>query len=330
LVELLIVISIIGLLIQLILPAVQSAREAARATVCQNNLRQVSTAFMLHHDTHRRLPSGGWGWLWAPDPDAGTGPKQPGSWAYSLLPYMEQAPLYELGKGANPKSKSAANKQRLETPVEIFYCPSRRPAGVYRIHPAIPFVRQPFGCDQLEYSSRIDFAANGGGHGYCDWRSGPDSIEKAKDYEFFNPDDGYGILFPRSEITYAQITDGTSNTYLVGEKYLAWGHYYDGMSIGDDQGPFVSDDRDSVRFAGGEVPAPDNEATDAKQDANAIDPKAQSTDPKQDGEEDFTLAFGSAHPTGFFMAFCDGSIRRIEYGIDATIHQHQANRADDH
>lgn len=307
LVELLIVIGIIGLLVQMMLPGVLMSREAARATACQNNLKQLSTAFMLHHDANGQLPSGGWGYRWAPDPDAGSGKKQPGGWAYCLLPYLEQMPLYELGKGANPEIKAAANKQRLSTPVEILYCPSRRPAGAYRVHPAVPYVRQPLGCDQLEEIGRIDYAANAGGNGFTDWKAGPNTLEEAENYEFFDPQNGHGILFPRSEVTYAQITDGTSHTYLVGEKYLAKAHYRDGMSFGDDQGPFVSDDRDSVRFAGGEK-----------------------ADPKQDGEEDVTVGFGSAHPTGFFMAFCDGSVRRIEYGIDRTIHRHQANRADNH
>src|SRR5437868_14411764 len=90
LVELLVVIAIIGVLVALLLPAVQAAREAARRMHCQNNLKQIGIAFHNHTDTFGHLPTGGWGWGWVGDADQGAGVKQTGSWPFNILPFIEQ------------------------------------------------------------------------------------------------------------------------------------------------------------------------------------------------------------------------------------------------
>ena len=96
LVELLVVIFVIGLLVALLLPAIQSAREAARRVECRNNLKQLGLAAMNHLDRHGHFPAGGWGQNWVGDRDRDFGEDQPGGWAFNLLPFLEESALHDL------------------------------------------------------------------------------------------------------------------------------------------------------------------------------------------------------------------------------------------
>ena len=134
LVELLVVISIIGMLVGLLLPAVNMARESSRRTVCQNNLHQLSAAVLGHVQATGFFPSGGWGCNWVGNPDQGTGPNQPGGWIYQILPYLDNGPLHDLGKGLstiNPSVYASSGGTRVCGFLPVLYCPTRRQAQAY-------------------------------------------------------------------------------------------------------------------------------------------------------------------------------------------------------
>ena len=144
LVELLVVMAIIGILVGMLLPAVQSAREAARKNQCMNNLKQMANAAQQHESAQGILPTGGWGSIWAGDPDRGFTKNQPGGWAYNILPYLGEQALHDLGLGLpEPQpgaratvtvadltppfaDKQAALLNLLQTPLALMNCPTRR------------------------------------------------------------------------------------------------------------------------------------------------------------------------------------------------------------
>src|SRR5262245_6637214 len=95
--ELLVVIAIIAILLGLIIPAVQGARESAQRTRCSNNLAELAKAVLNHESQYNRLPTGGWGWGWNGDPTRVNDRRQPGGWAYNLLPFISQQPTHAKG-----------------------------------------------------------------------------------------------------------------------------------------------------------------------------------------------------------------------------------------
>src|SRR5260221_856396 len=101
LVELLVVIAIIGILVALLLPAIQGAREAARRSQCTNNLKQIGIGFINHESTYKFLPGSGWHPWVVGDPLLGAGRNQPGGWMYQILPFIEEQALYDLTDDGN-------------------------------------------------------------------------------------------------------------------------------------------------------------------------------------------------------------------------------------
>ena len=128
LVELLVVITIIGILIALLLPAVQAAREAARQVQCKNHLKQLALACLHHEEIHGHFPAGGWGYLWSGDPTRGFGVGQPGGWIYNVMPYMEQAALYNLGEEGDYVERITGRGRIIQTVLVSLHCPTRRAA----------------------------------------------------------------------------------------------------------------------------------------------------------------------------------------------------------
>lgn len=173
LVELLVVITIIGILIGLLLPAVQNARERGRRTQCANNLKQLTIAAIEHETTHQYYPSGGWVWQWAGDPDRGTGPRQPGGWTYNILPFTENQAIHDLG--ANMSATSTAKRNALalagSMALSMFYCPTRRPAIPY---PNINDYVDTVECNATWHplDGRTDYAANAGTDSGGAWWTG--------------------------------------------------------------------------------------------------------------------------------------------------------------
>jgi prepilin-type N-terminal cleavage/methylation domain-containing protein/prepilin-type processing-associated H-X9-DG protein len=359
LVELLVVITIIAILIALLLPAVQMAREAARNMQCKNHLRQLATACLTHEHCNGALPSGGWCLRWTGDPDRGFGRKQPGGWTYNILPYIEQQALHDLGANSDAATKSAKAVIMSTTPLAGFYCPTRRPATLYPNGGNAGLGTDParaYNCNGgvgLTLVAKIDYAANGGSRVV-------DNIDQSLAPAFVNnttiqavdadPNewiDTYptmvtpgikngapvryyslcnGVIYSVSRVTMSDITDGASNTYLVGEKYLNADRYVDGAAACDISYQFTGYSDTSVRWSGSYY---DN--ADARDRTDASSAPAYPSPPMQDKPGYASnVVFGSAHAAGFNMAFCDGSVQTMPYAIDHCVHYDLGNRHDGH
>ncbi len=333
-VELLVVITIIGILIALLLPAVQAAREAARQTQCRNNLKQLALGCLNHEQATKQFPSDGWGNRWTGDADRGTDWRQPGGWIYNILPYIEQQPLHDLGAGLpwNDPTKEQLNLQRAATPFSGLNCPTRRPSVTYPWIQADHFRNAAF---PITMVARADYAGNGGDY-YTDpsyggvWDAGgpPSSVTDAE-----NPpgqmtsnarttfttvaQSATGIFYCGSMIKMADVTDGTSNTYLAGEKMMDPDHYTTGQDYGDNEFAMMGDNDDICRWTAFSVNYSTSPAT--------VQYLAPLQDPPGAAIE---YPFGSAHANGFQMAFCDGSVQMLSYSISLEVHRRLGNRKD--
>ncbi len=303
LVELLVVISIMFVLLGVLLPAVQMSREASRRAHCANNVKQLALAVQLFEISHRSYPSGGWGKIWAGVPDLGVGPKQPGGWIYQVLPNLEQEMLFSLG--GSEATNFIQNSQRLSTPLPVLHCPSRRAAGLFPndktwtppLHASVPAL------------ARNDYAMNGGSI-LVRYGSGPASLGEAADFDWPKMSQNNGLCYQRSRVKVGQVTDGLSNTYLLGEKQVPHEHYFSGQDWGDNESAYGGDDRDLTRFTGWEhAPLSDFQTPYPYQD-----PLGGSS-------------FGSPHSI-FHMAFADGSVTAMSYSVDVKVHRLQGDKAD--
>ena len=314
LVELLVVIAIIGILMSLLIPGMSAMRELGRRTQCQNNVKQMSTAINAHLVAQGHFPTGGWGYGWVGDPDCGFGLGQPGGWIYNILPFMDAVPIYEMGRtgkrlanltGDDWTKKRAAFRERVQIPIAIFNCPSRRRAATY---PASTTVTYNY--DMPSRVARTDYAANRGCTASTWGYAGPSQnslpseatlAQRAATSEL----SADGVMFYLSQITPAHVRDGLSTTYLVGEKHLCPSYYASGNGPCDDQNLYIGDDMDIARWTYG-PPLRDTDTTTIRTANGAA--------------IDLTRNFGSAHPSGFNAAFCDGSVHLISYTIDPVIH----------
>jgi len=354
LVELLVVIAIIGILVALLLPAIQAAREAGRRTQCKNHLRQIGIACLNFESTHKIFPAGGWGFLWMGDPDSGVGRGQPGGWIYQVSPYLEEAQVFQVGTGLTTAEKKTALQQQMSHVIPTYICPSRRSAVALSgftpdNKPTDGSGENPHNVDQPPTVAKSDYAINGGhfhgatGRGpgliclnvYPKW--GPGNPAPGNTCAFLNSDaiiaaQFSGVSFDHTGAKISQITDGTSKTILAGEKFLQPRFYQTGYgdppdwkgNDGDNNAMYQGYDWDTVRFPGGSFSGsgqPQGNLPYQDSDCDGRYPGCAAI-------ADVKAIFGSAHSGSLNVAFCDGSVQSIEYDIDPLVWNGYGGRED--
>jgi prepilin-type N-terminal cleavage/methylation domain-containing protein len=316
LVELLVVIAIIGILISLLLPAVQAAREAARRTQCSNNLKQIGVAFHNYLDTHQEFPYGGLnpdplrtysnGANQSTNPATGaleTGTKQAFGWAYQILPYMEQHALYE----------EADNNKIKATAIDGYFCPTR--ARTTRV----------FDVPNHGLRAQIDYKASFGDVRTGNSRNRGGAANWTGIVGTSNPELRNGRAwvqnnnFPRVDT--AAVLDGTANTLMVGERgiFINWWNgpagperdaYSGGWTAGANQFGYV---------VGGWAQAFQNPIKD-RYDPGGLGASVRLTFGYRH--------FGSSHPEAAMFVLCDASVRPIRYSISPELFRRLCNRKD--
>lgn len=376
LVEILVVIAIIGILMSLLFPAIQQAREAARVTECNNNIKQLSLGALHAEAVDQTFPGGGWGRKWIGDPDNSLGYQQPGSWYYSILPYVEMNILYMAPRDdqypENPQDKHYKGVNRLvKSLVPVFYCPSRRKTNVYASRPynGYNYDYSGIGGNYTDPNNIItlqkgDYAANAGSckmnaitkYSYTGDMNkvgilGGDGFSK-NDIAQFRANSNWkqplacnriqtGVIFRHSNISAKDITDGYSNTYLLGEKFMEI-EMYDALPANAPQGYeelsiYCGANIDNLRSTYGGSYGNEN-ASEHNDGVDQFDIDDSRCTPLHDARhqavEDNLMgggarnSFGSTHAEFFGMAMCDGSVQRISYNIDPEVHHCKGDRAD--
>ncbi len=289
--ELLVVIAVIGILMSLLMPAVQLVRESARKTMCANNLRQIGMAFTSHAVTYQNYPSAGLNTQYprsmsAPPPNGDPLPYnlQSWGWAYQILPYLDQDSVHRKIDDAAVASASNPN----------YFCPSRRR----------PEARPGIDCGLPAQSLRgaLDYAGNGG-NGILKGTRTP-SYPASEAWIRQN-----GTVIPIGHINAANVfvpssirvgpgvKDGDQFTILVGERNFNRQRRADPAQYDEDNGYVAGYSWDSIRW-GYDVPAPD----------------------RLDGSNGDTR-FGSSHGMTTQFVFCDGGVRSISYDVNLQVFQ---------
>jgi prepilin-type N-terminal cleavage/methylation domain-containing protein len=218
LIELLVVIAIIATLVAILLPAVQQAREAARRSSCKNNLKQLGIALHNYHDTYNTLPPG---YIYG-------GPSTGGaawSWGAMILPFMEQPALYDLTLGANltlfqaagtAAPSSATVQNSLRSPIATYRCPSDNgPAA--NTQSSLPNPNQITNGTAIDLATS-NYVANNDRNGITGYATAPTATLTAVNSQFTTSNQANGVFWRNSRCRFADVTDGLSNTILIGER----------------------------------------------------------------------------------------------------------------
>ncbi len=295
--------AIIGILVALLLPAVQAARESQRRSQCANNLKQFGLAFHLHDGSLNRLPDGGeqyWSarsWTDALQTTPAVSPNQFWGWGYQILPYLEEATVWSISDDPTV----------IQTPVAGFFCPTKRGPSVYPMQASIAaWAASP--------RAMTDYAGNGG----------TDTTGTMGAFILGNGKDGAVVRRPTGDPSRSasvslqsnSFVDGASNTILVSEKCMDVGLY--GINQADDDGGYIDGwDWDEIRW-GYFPPSPD---------WYDPDPAMANPDPTSTNVT-LRAAFGGSHPGVFMAVFLDGSVRTIRFQVDLTTFGYACSRSD--
>jgi prepilin-type N-terminal cleavage/methylation domain-containing protein/prepilin-type processing-associated H-X9-DG protein len=280
LIELMVCISVIAILISLLLPAVQQAREAARRVQCRSNLKQIALALHNYHSTFEIFPSGQY-WCQPGTPCSnGSFYAHGWGWSASLLPYVEQSTLFH-GFNFSLSPRDAYHVQQLSVPISLFQCPSDSTR-----RPVVPPSALAFRPERLATSN---YCGNGG------------SFSVSFEAPFVARDETWtnGVLGRDSARRMREITDGLSNTFLMGE-VIHYNFPWDPTLYGHWDPP--------SRTACCTL-------TLVRHGNRRLNPGATGTvDERREG-------FSSLHSDGAHFALCDGSVRFVSERIDNTSRQ---------
>ena len=190
--------------------------------------------------------------------------------------------------------------------------------SAYAVDHTFWYVSKPRLCERLTVSARTDCAINSGEQ-YRSLGSGRSSLIDGDSgtYQFPSTNTSTGIAYTRSRFRISDVTDGTSKIYLIGEKNVGTNFYDNGASVGDDQGPYVSDEFDSMRWA-----------TDGEASNRHLGPIRDRDGQSAGWGSVNVMRFGGAHPNSMNMSFCDSAIRSVTYEVDETTHRRLCNRRD--
>jgi prepilin-type N-terminal cleavage/methylation domain-containing protein len=273
LVELLVVIAIIGLLVALLLPAVQAARESARRTTCLNRMKQIGVAMHIYHDTYRKLP---FGWN-----NHGT------AWSAMILPQIEQQPLYDsivFQETGNGNWGSGSNEDAAGQLIPTYRCPSMsqprhvRSSGIPRRVPT-------------SYRACASSTATSDDRGTA---VGGNALEDL---------DQDGIFFACSRTVFRDIKDGLTNTIMIGESYTEYDFLQDGNTL--DYWALGSPQVDPTRCDGG------TSGTEFSEFVGSTAVRLNSRFDASASGYVKEISFGSYHPEGAQFTIADGSVRYI-------------------